>query len=502
MRSEPPRFSPSLQERREALDVRALPVTSTLLTAEWHQARGLTVIVPILPDRVEALRDTLLQVDLEVRVGKGDRRNPLAALDGLHFLRWVILPERVRERGIRVTPSLVLWTVFDEGRDEHLTKLVQHARALLDRVYARHCGRWPAKDAPATEIVNFLLAHETDGQVAPYVGTPGVTVPMIEKQDELAKKLSTFVREAKRDDPTTPNTHVFVAAQRFVDGDEFARDNPELAEFARRAPAAPPQPRSLQGAAIRALLGIVGVGVLIGLTLGATYQALYVGAIMGLVAVAAGIAAAWAVVLLLWLEPRDAERWIPESSRFFDEWDGTLRARDNEAPGINRMTIVTDVKAGFVRWATMRAVLWLIRFRASRSFEGRLQGVETIHFANWRLIDSGRRLLFMSNFDGSASRYLADFSVNATPGVNAIWSNTEGFPPTTALVGEGARDVEAFQNAARVHQIVTDAWYCGYSDRRMSTRQINDNWRVHRMLRGFPTPAEVDAWVAILEGRA
>jgi hypothetical protein len=151
----------------------------------------------------------------------------------------------------------------------------------------------------------------------------------------------------------------------------------------------------------------------------------------------------------------------------------------------------------------MRLVLWYVAFQTARNFDGKLQGVETIHFAEWRLVDGGKRLLFMSNFDGAALDYLADFSENATPGVNLIWSNTEGFPPTIALVGAGARDLEEFQNAARVHQIVTDVWYCGYGNRRRySTRRINENRRVHRMLGTDPTPAEADAWVSMLEGRA
>jgi hypothetical protein len=30
---------------------------------------------------------------------------------------------------------------------------------------------------------------------------------------------------------------------------------------------------------------------------------------------------------------------------------------------------------------------------------------------------------------------------------------------------------------------------------------INDNWRIHELLAGYPTPSEVDEWVDLLEGR-
>jgi hypothetical protein len=371
---------------------------------------------------------------------------------------------------------------------------------MLDRIYV-HCEGYPAdgdagRPSP-TAIAKFLQDHEDGGQAAPYVGTPGVTVAMIENQERLATELADFVRAKKRDDAGIPNVHVFLAAQEFVESKAFAEKDPTFAAFACVPPAAPPRPMSLSVLVGLVLAGVVGIGML----LPPVALTIYVDALIALIAAAAGVGVVWAGVVFLWLEPRDALRWVPESAQCFAKHNAWIRERDNEGAGMNRMTIVTDVKPGLVRRLTMRAVLWLIAFRASRNFEGRLQGVETIHYAQWRLVDGGRRLLFMSNYDGSALGYLADFSENATPGVNAIWSNTNGFPPTTALVGEGARDLEEFQNAARVHQIPTDVWYCGYTDRRSSTRRINDNWRVHRMLRGFPTPPEVDAWVAILEGR-
>jgi hypothetical protein len=72
-------------------------------------------------------------------------------------------------------------------------------------------------------------------------------------------------------------------------------------------------------------------------------------------------------------------------------------------------------------------------------------------------------------------------------------------PNTTAVIGEGSRNLEEFENAARVHQTPTDAWYCGYAGRRLTTATINDNWRIHRLLHEHPTPSQVDEWMALLE---
>lgn len=301
--------------------------------------------------------------------------------------------------------------------------------------------------------------------------------------------------------------------------DTLKEEAPDLAAFAAQAP---PQPATrgllidlvsaIVESQVAATLSIgVSVGVLgfgaclavwLRIPLGAKPILGFAGAyIAALVGIAAILAALWAVAFVFVVEPREALRWVPVPRQTFKDYDNYLKEADNERPGMNRLTIVTDVKGGVLRALTLRLVLWVVGFRARRNVEGRLMGVETIHFAQWRLVDGGRRLLFMSNYDGRALDYFADFSDNAAPGLNAIWGNTEGFPPTTAFLGNGARDLEEFQNAARVHQIATDVWYCGYPTRRFTTRRINDNWRIHQLLNGYPTPSEVDEWLDMLEGR-
>jgi len=162
------------------------------------------------------------------------------------------------------------------------------------------------------------------------------------------------------------------------------------------------------------------------------------------------------------------------------------------------LTILTDLHPGFIRALTMQAVLWIVNLRAARATDGKLQGVETIHSAQWRVVDRGRRLLFMSNYDGRADDYFRDFSDNAAPGVNAIWSNTVGFPPTTLLVGNGSRDLPRFQQSARTYQIPTDVWFSGYPNRSFTVRRINDNTRIRQGLTGYLTPPEVKEWLELV----
>ena len=84
-------------------------------------------------------------------------------------------------------------------------------------------------------------------------------------------------------------------------------------------------------------------------------------------------------------------------------------------------------------------VFWVIgqRVRMVDSLAGSLGGITSIHFGRWVLIDEGkpaRRLVFMSDYDGSWESYLGEFVDRAAEGLSAVWSNTEDFPPTTLLV--------------------------------------------------------------------
>jgi len=78
------------------------------------------------------------------------------------------------------------------------------------------------------------------------------------------------------------------------------------------------------------------------------------------------------------------------------------------------------------------------------------------------MIDGGRRLLFLSNFDGSWENYLDDFIDKAHGGLTAVWSNTGGFPRSYLLIGGGAKDGPRFKAYARDSMSVTNAWYSAY----------------------------------------
>ena len=52
---------------------------------------------------------------------------------------------------------------------------------------------------------------------------------------------------------------------------------------------------------------------------------------------------------------------------------------------------------------------------------GSLIGISTIHFVKWLVIDDGRRLMMVSDYDGSWESYIDEFAEMILSGLDAIW---------------------------------------------------------------------------------
>jgi hypothetical protein len=99
--------------------------------------------------------------------------------------------------------------------------------------------------------------------------------------------------------------------------------------------------------------------------------------------------------------------------------------------------------------------------------QGRLGEAPGIHFGHWHIIDSGRRYLFCSNYDGNFGGYLDDFINGASVGTTLFWrwtklkprqpaatgqpdlSEPRAFPPTRFLIFRGVKCELRFKSYAR-----------------------------------------------------
>jgi hypothetical protein len=123
-------------------------------------------------------------------------------------------------------------------------------------------------------------------------------------------------------------------------------------------------------------------------------------------------------------------------------------------------------------------------------------GVSTLHFVRWEIIDGGKRLLFLTNYDGSMISYVGDFinkSWQIPSALTAIWSNTVGFPKTHWLILEGARDINRFTAFLLDYHVPTQVWYSAY--KRFTTGNISNNEKIRRGLFGNLNEQETVEWL-------
>ena len=123
----------------------------------------------------------------------------------------------------------------------------------------------------------------------------------------------------------------------------------------------------------------------------------------------------------------------------------------------NQLTLVTIVRPG--QADRVRAVMAAIDLYAKRlSPPGSLLGISTIHFVKWLVIDNGRRLVMISDYDGSWESYIDEFAEMILSGLDAIWETSYGYPP------DGARDLPAFKRFLRSHQVPAEIFFSAYPE--------------------------------------
>jgi hypothetical protein len=182
----------------------------------------------------------------------------------------------------------------------------------------------------------------------------------------------------------------------------------------------------------------------------------------GLVLVVGGLAAIvtapiW-LIILRWHETRDPEIvTAPDPARV------AAGAAMEDHDVTNPFTAIGQVKPGWFRLTVVRAVLFLLDYGCRHVYtRGRLARVGTIHFARWVVIEGGKRVIFISNYDGSLESYMDDFINKAAFGLNLVFSNGVGYPTSSWLIFQGAAREQRFKAFLLRRRQATDVWYKAY----------------------------------------
>lgn len=167
--------------------------------------------------------------------------------------------------------------------------------------------------------------------------------------------------------------------------------------------------------------------------------------------------------------------------------------------GANHMISLTDIRGRRWGWHWMMTWLWLHVVGASGMLvytRGPLGTAQGIQFAHWHLVQQGRRLLFLSNYDGEFSGYLDEFIRGTSQGINLIWRWTKlerrrgvdvarVFPPTRGLAFSGCHNEQAFKAYARASMVPHLMRYRAYPS---SCQDIERCTQLRTALAGARTP--------------
>jgi hypothetical protein len=422
-----------------------------------HQV-ALTLAAKVRPGEAESL-ERLLET-----MGDGVANRTVvdfAALEGVHFARFVLVEETKDLNGERLSPLLLYMSDLDVSRERHLRELVGVAGDGLDRLFG-HCEGYPGEAERAAETrLAYLRGHRVKEQ-AFYVNTVGRTARPIREEAARRDRLEELLDDTD-DLRTRDASDVRRAVRGKVEADEALR------------PALSPPPRLDLPFRVRELVHLVLVP-------------LVVLVLLPLLLLVAPVF----LVLLRRHERRDpAPRVKPTAQRV-----QRLAALEDHLVQ-NPFTAIGFVKPGRFRRLTLDVVLYAIDYVTRHVFNhGNLAGVKTIHFARWVYLDDKRRVFFASNYDGSLESYMDDFIDKIAWGLNIVFSNGYGFPKARWLVGGGARDELAFKEYLRVHQAPTHVWYSAYG--RATTANIANNERIRAGLRGEAGREEAERWVRAL----
>jgi Dyp-type peroxidase family len=421
---------------------------------------GLTVIANIKQGHADALRRVLGPIGRDlVHNGLID----FTALTTVHYATWLILPV------LPDKPSRLLFeTNYDFELDAHLDDLLLHGRAAIDAIYSK-CEGYPGAEASAESIKNFLMGNRISTS-AYYRAFPWRSLAEINNAIKVYEEAQRFInaelqwsfRYVDPNGKQQSRGSGFEQLTRRQVQDQLVHHFRRSATNLRPGPPAP-------GRRLRLAFNWV---------------------------LAAGRLIANAIIVVpvaRMCELAEARnRGGPKTD--YDPTEHGVDARTYVALDTdlqNHLCTFKTLKRSRSREFILNRVLSVTDFFCRKIYIfSRLGELSTIHFARWLVIDgegssgaqqsnqdkpsagekvsggnqrSDKRLLFTSDYDGSFTSYLSDFSELAWYGLNPIWSNTVGFPPTIWLFAHGASDLERFEEGDRKHFYPAQVFYHAYS---------------------------------------
>jgi hypothetical protein len=401
------------------------------------------VLAPIDPTREAELGRLLASMnDAPGHARPDNALVPFGQFDRLHVARFLIVDDRTvadnRVYGIQapVYPrGLTFLGDVDGDADDFLVDVSARAGAGLRAIFSC-CEGFTAE----TDLLQWMRARQVPA-AAEYVNWLGRTVRQVREEAALRDALEQHVSRL------TPEIERLTARQVH----ERLRELVMVDVRSGRLPLSTDAPTPI-GWRIANLLHLASLPVAVVILLVALL-------LMPLIASLLVIAiAVLAVVRLRVLEQTDPELcWRPPRESVAD----LAVLEDHDVT--NQFSAMGSLKPGPLRRWTTILVLWVIDWAARHIYKrGRLARVRSIHFARWVFLDGRRRVIFLSNYDGSVESYMDDFINKVGFGLNVVFGNGIGYPRVRWLLLDGCHDERKFKDYLRRHQMPTQVWYKAY----------------------------------------
>ncbi len=442
--------------------------------SSWRRPLTLTVVGVLKPENT---------ADARLELQKGAEAFGLQKLTRLHFLRFVLVEAEQDHRGRHFPARLILSAVFDGGTESFVADWIAIAAKPLERLFA-HCKDFP-RQGGSESLGDWMFAHARAPETY-HIGALRHEIADMRAESALHDALQTHADERQQSGAW--------------DHGEPCRIHRELRNYVASRPDLVQGPRDPTPPRIylwqyldllkRLAFLLVPSGLLAWLLVAAARESVGL-LLLATILTLADLTLVWFLVIRIheWLEP-DVEVTPPPGhvAALVDQEDFGVR---------NQFTMLTPVRDSLFRRLNLRYTLWLSNgFSRHLWNRGKLAGVATIHFARFHRLDKGRRLLFMSDFDGGWDRYLFDFLGKGSFAVVPNWTNLHGCPKTRFLIWPTRGFGQRFLPFTRAYQRPTDLWHNALGH--LTLHDIQRNSRIRKGLFAHLKEREAREWLALL----
>ncbi|MEP1953535.1 MAG: hypothetical protein ABJJ26_01225, partial [Algoriphagus sp.] len=330
---------------------------------------SITILVPVIPDRVQELLSQLAEVKHNAQEGIARDFDELALI---HYARWVVIDhgkswindDQKRE------PKLLFVIDYDGKEAEMLSKICEKSSTILDLIYV-FCTDYPPLNIITDQARKAFLHDHVIKDTAVYIGAPGRSVLQIRKEKKLRNYIRAFLDS---------RSWTGVSAQTVVEAIKTQLTSSTEFDFLKDDPIAMPKINY----PVLILVGLLAILLL---------------------PIWLPILICWMLVLHFFYERKDVN-FTRKRSQLDDDFLTELEKYE-DWQNQNQFTQLVDMKEGNVRLISIKFMFMLSNFLIKMIFnQGKLMGIPTIHFAKWVMFEKNSRVLFFSNFDGSWQQYL------------------------------------------------------------------------------------------------